>query len=220
MENIYVAINQIMKETPAIAKNKSSSQGYTYRGVDQVLNALQDLLSKYGVFIVPTVLEETRENRKTSKGGDVIYTIMKIKYTFYATDGSFVESVVVGEAMDSGDKSSNKCMSVAFKYACFQVLCIPTEETTQDPDDSCEKLVEKEKEYFCEECGAKFEAMTVTKDDGTTKVCDAKTCYDTSKAKNGKALCVECSKKHKINELEKELETKGVTKGINKVKEN
>ncbi|MFS0844210.1 MAG: ERF family protein [Roseburia hominis] len=30
--------------------------------------------------------------------------------------------------MDSGDKATNKAMSVAFKYACFQVFCIPTEE--------------------------------------------------------------------------------------------
>ena len=35
--------------------------------------------------------------------------------------------------MDSGDKASNKAMSAAFKYACFQTFCIPTEEM-QDPD--------------------------------------------------------------------------------------
>ena len=35
--------------------------------------------------------------------------------------------------MDSGDKASNKAMSSAFKYACFQVFCIATEEM-KDPD--------------------------------------------------------------------------------------
>ena len=35
--------------------------------------------------------------------------------------------------MDSGDKATNKAMSIAFKYACFQVFCIPTEEM-RDPD--------------------------------------------------------------------------------------
>ena len=40
--------------------------------------------------------------------------------------------------MDSGDKASNKCMSVAYKYSCFQILSIPTEETTADPDDETE----------------------------------------------------------------------------------
>lgn len=42
--------------------------------------------------------------------------------------------------MDSGDKVSNKCMSVAYKYACFQILSIPTEETCADPDDTNEPL--------------------------------------------------------------------------------
>ena len=35
--------------------------------------------------------------------------------------------------MDSGDKATTKAMAIAFKYACFQVFCIPTEEM-KDPD--------------------------------------------------------------------------------------
>ena len=56
-----------------------------------------------------------------------------MKYTFYANDGSSIISIVVGEGMDSADKSANKALSVAYKYACFQVFCIPTEEM-KDPD--------------------------------------------------------------------------------------
>lgn len=82
----------------------------------------------------------TREERVTNGGSKVLYEVLKVKYTFYAEDGTSVSAVVVGEAMDSGDKVSNKCMSVAYKYACFQVLSIPTEETTADPDDTNESL--------------------------------------------------------------------------------
>ena len=32
-----------------------------------------------------------------------------------------------GEAMDSGDKATNKAMSAAYKYACFKAFSIPTE---------------------------------------------------------------------------------------------
>jgi hypothetical protein len=32
-----------------------------------------------------------------------------------------------GEAMDSGDKATNKAMSAAYKYACMQAFSIPTE---------------------------------------------------------------------------------------------
>jgi hypothetical protein len=131
---IYQAINSIMNEMEAIEKGKKNSQqGFMYRGVDDVMNTLKPLLAKHKVFVVPKVLEETREERTTAKGGLLLYSVLKIEYSFYAEDGSCVSAVVIGEGMDSGDKASNKAMSVAFKYACFQVFCIPTEDMV-DPD--------------------------------------------------------------------------------------
>lgn len=131
---IYQAINSIMNDMEAIEKGKKNAQqGFMYRGVDDVMNTLKPLLAKHKVFVVPKVLEETREERTTAKGGLLLYSVLKIEYTFYAEDGSGVSAVVIGEGMDSGDKASNKAMSVAFKYACFQVFCIPTEDMV-DPD--------------------------------------------------------------------------------------
>ena len=134
-KTIYTAINNIMDEIGAITKSKKNNQGtgFMYRGVDDVMNALQPLLIKHGVFCVPEVLEHTREERVTKNGGNLIYSILKMKYTFYAADGSSVNTIVIGEGMDSGDKASNKALSIAFKYACFQLFCIPTEEM-KDPD--------------------------------------------------------------------------------------
>ena len=131
---IYGAISDIIAECPAIGKKeKNKQQGFMYRGVDVVMNVFQPLLAKHRVFVVPEVLEAQREERKTAKGGNLIYTVLRVRFTFYAEDGSSVSAVVQGEGMDSADKSSNKAMSVAFKYACFQVFCIPTEEM-KDPD--------------------------------------------------------------------------------------
>ena len=65
-------------------------------------------------------------------GTTLIYSILKIKYTMFAPDGSNVSCTVIGEGMDSGDKASNKAMSVAMKYAMFQLFFIPTEAV--DPD--------------------------------------------------------------------------------------
>lgn len=130
--NIYESINAIMQEVPAIGKDQvNKQQGFKFRGIDAVMNTLQPLLAKHKVFVVPQVLEQTREERQTSKGGTLLYSILKIKYTFYAEDGTFVEAITTGEGMDSGDKASNKAMAIAMKYAMFQVFCIPTED---DPD--------------------------------------------------------------------------------------
>lgn len=131
---IYKAIPCIMGEINAVGKNKKNSQqGFMYRGIDDVMNAINPALVKHNVFIVPEVMEQTREERKTAKGGSLVYSVCKMKFRFCADDGSCVEAVTVGEGMDSGDKATNKAMAVAFKYACFQVFCIPTEEM-KDPD--------------------------------------------------------------------------------------
>jgi len=132
--NIYQTIAAVMADMDSVGKNKKNLQGnFMYRGIDDVMNALNPAMVKNKLFVVPEVLEQLREYRQTNKGGNIIYSICKIKYTFYAEDGSNIEAIVVGEAFDSGDKATNKAMSVAFKYACFQVFCIPTEEM-QDPD--------------------------------------------------------------------------------------
>lgn len=134
MMNIYQSITKIMEEVPSIGKTqRNKTQGFMYRGIDDVMNALQPLLAKNKVFIVPEILEQMREERTTSKGGNLIYSICKIKYKFYAEDGSSVEAITIGEGMDSGDKATNKAMAIAMKYALFQVFCIPTDEM-KDPD--------------------------------------------------------------------------------------
>jgi hypothetical protein len=131
---IFKAISGVMAEVGAVKKDKvNQQQKFKFRGIDDVMNALHPAMIKNKIFVVPEVLEQVREERQTKSGGNLLFSICKIRYTFFATDGSSVEAVVIGEGMDSGDKATNKAMAVAFKYACFQVFCIPTEEM-KDPD--------------------------------------------------------------------------------------
>ena len=134
MSKIYAAINNVMAEVGAVGKSKKNShQGFMYRGVDDVMNALQPAFVKHKIFCVPEIVDQIREERQTQKGGNSTCAVCTIKYTFYAEDGSSVSATVIGEANDTSDKATNKAMSVAFKYACFQVFCIATEEMI-DPD--------------------------------------------------------------------------------------
>lgn len=131
---IYKAIPAVMADIGAIGKDsRNQQQGFMYRGIDAVMNALNPVLQRHGLFVVPEVLEQTREERQTSKGGNLLYSILKVRYTLCADDGSSVSAVVIGEGMDSGDKASNKALSAAYKYAMFQLFSIPTEEM-KDPD--------------------------------------------------------------------------------------
>lgn len=141
--NIYEAISATMADVGAIGKtNRNAQQGFMFRGIDAVMNALQPAMLKNHIFVVPEVVDQTREERTTSRGATLIYSILRMRFTFYAEDGSSVSAVVIGEGMDSGDKASNKAMSIAFKYACFQVFCIPTEEM-RDPDAECHEVKAK-----------------------------------------------------------------------------
>jgi hypothetical protein len=186
---IYKSIIGVMSEIGAIGKDKTNSQqGFKYRGVDDVMNALQPLLIKNGIFIIPEVVEQTREDKISSKGNALIYSICKVKFTFFADDSSSVTAVTIGEGMDSGDKATNKAMAIAFKYACFQVFCIPTEEM-KDADSESHEI--KPPEYNCEECGKAFNSFLYN---GRTY--DAKTAFEWSAKKNGgRSVCRECAKK-------------------------
>ena len=133
--NIFESISRCMEEIGAVGKDSvNKQQGFKYRGIDAVMNAINPALTNNHVFVVPEVLDQQRQERTTKGGTVLIYSICKIKFTFYAEDGSHIEAVTIGEGMDSGDKATNKAMAIAFKYACFQVFCIPTEEM-KDPDE-------------------------------------------------------------------------------------
>lgn len=133
-KKIYKAILGVMADVGHIGKDSfNTQQKYKFRGIDQIYNALQPAMIKNGVFAVPIVDREERTERTNDKGTVIFYSRLHVTYRFYADDESFVEASVIGEAMDTGDKATNKAMSAAYKYACFQVFCIPTEEM-KDPD--------------------------------------------------------------------------------------
>lgn len=128
---VYEAICNVMRDigTEGISKNRNNQQqGYKFRGIDDVYNALSAVLSKNALVILPRVLEHNQVERQTVKGNPLFYTFLKVEFKAVCSlDGSSETIVTVGEAMDSGDKSSNKAMSAAYKYACMQMFCIPTE---------------------------------------------------------------------------------------------
>lgn len=138
---IFGLIQKAMQKVGAIGKDSvNKQQGFKYRGIDAVYNALNPVMAELGLFICPEVIDHKREERRTMKEYNgqqkesvLLYSILTIRYTIFAPDGSFISCTVIGEGMDSGDKASNKAMSVAMKYAMFQLLMIPTEEMV-DPD--------------------------------------------------------------------------------------
>lgn len=135
---VYAAISAVAKEmaTTGISKDRrNQQQGFNFRGIDQVYNALAPALVNHGLLILPRITERSVTERTTQKGGVLFYVVVKAEFDFVSTeDGSIHTVTTYGEAMDSGDKATNKAMSIAYKYAAFQAFCIPTEETAIDAD--------------------------------------------------------------------------------------
>ena len=133
---IIKLLSAVMEDAGAVRKSeRNTHQNFNFRGIDAVVNAVSPALRKHGVVVLPTVNECIYETvvvgqNKTAMG----HIRLDVTYAFYAPDGSTVSARVSAESMDSGDKATAKAMSVAFRTALLQVLCLPTDDT--DPDAS------------------------------------------------------------------------------------
>lgn len=144
---VYEAINNVSNELLAGIKKDSVNQHhrFNFRGIDAVYNALAPALVKHKLVILPRMTERTVEERASARGGALFYVTVRAEFDFVSSeDGSKHTVTTYGEAMDSGDKATNKSMSIAYKYAAFQAFCIPTEETSIDPDAEVHEVVSKE----------------------------------------------------------------------------
>ena len=130
--HVYAAIAAVMLDLSheGIGKDRNNaSQGYKFRGVDDVYNALSSVLAKHQLCVLPHMLSREMSERTTSKGGTLFSVTVSADFDLVsALDGSQHRvGPFYGEAMDSGDKATNKAMSAAYKYMAFQTFCIPTE---------------------------------------------------------------------------------------------
>lgn len=158
-KKVYAAISAVARDMAEVGISKdreNRQQGFSFRGIDQVYNALAPMLAKHGLVILPRITERTVTERVTQKGGVLFYVVVKAEFDFVATeDGSMHTIVTYGEAMDSGDKATNKAMSIAYKYAAFQTFCIPTEQTAIDADAEVHHITPQAAEDALKEFGDK-----------------------------------------------------------------
>lgn len=134
---VYQAINKVQAALSKVGISKDSRnqvQNFNFRGIDAVYNTISPLLAENGLCILPRMLSRSCEERTNTKGTALFYVTVEAEFDLVSSeDGSKHTIKTFGEAMDSGDKATNKAMSAAYKYACFQAFAIPTE-GDNDPD--------------------------------------------------------------------------------------
>lgn len=131
------AIQKAISKEGIAKGRKNKEQGYSFRGIDEIYNALSSLLADHKLFIVPHFHDRELHERKTAKGSSM-WNVVVVGYfdLVSAEDGTkIVAGPFYGEANDTADKATNKAMSAAYKYMAMQVFCIPTE-GDNDADES------------------------------------------------------------------------------------
>lgn len=204
--SIYEAIPLITGAVAPIAKDrKGDGVQYKFRGIEDVYAVLNLLLARYGVSILPEVLDSKHEIAGTTKGGSNMYRHMsRVRFHLVDSYGVQVTADAEGEGMDTSDKSSAKAASTAYKAMAFQVFCIPTGEKI----DSEEESPEVEAKPAAKANGHHAQAAAPAHADPSVKLCmEIKEriikCPSVAEMVKLDTEIAEAHKKHSINDAQK-----------------
>ena len=136
-DHIFAVLPKIAAAIGAIGKNRRTTGGalYNFRGIDAVVNKVGPIFAAHGVFLRAEILSAEYEQHKSRAGGELFSARLHLRYHFVAGDGSQVWTEAIGTGWDSGDKATNKALSIAYKYAVCQALSIPVEPGELDDAD-------------------------------------------------------------------------------------
>lgn len=131
--NVFDAFSKVMGAVQGIRKGeRNQAQGFNFRGIDTVMNAVGPALREHGVIIVPDAKSIETERYQTAKGAVMQGVIVQMRYTVIGPEGDSFTGSAYGQASDSGDKAVTKAESVAYRTFLLQALTVPTDEP--DPD--------------------------------------------------------------------------------------
>jgi hypothetical protein len=128
-------IARVLAEVGPVVKSQTNThQNYNFRGIDQVVNAVNAAFKKHRIFPTSKIEFFQVRDAMTTANKPTREATLRVTYRFTAPDGSYVETEVPGEALDTSDKTTPKAMSVALRIALLQMLLLPTDEPTTDHD--------------------------------------------------------------------------------------
>lgn len=135
VSSVAVAFAAVMAEVQSVGKDgTNTTQNYSFRGIDGVMNAVGPALRKHGVIITPRLLASNYRDVEVGRNRTLMREVtVEVEYTIRGPLGDVIVGSAPGEAMDSGDKGTAKAMSVAYRTFLLQALTIPTHQP--DPDE-------------------------------------------------------------------------------------
>jgi hypothetical protein len=207
----------VMEKVGYLKKDKQLEGGgrYMYLSEEKVTAELHAAFVECGLLVAPVGMELVENREDMTKAGNALHnTRIKARYRFIdPEDNSALDVEVFGEGSDSGDKTMNKCMTGAYKYALRQTFMIstgddPDKEPSQESVKSTltDKVHEKREEaeaatgLLCDRCGKEITSYTSK----ANKTYTAQQVADYAKRDYGRQLCKPCGFKERDERAQQE----------------
>ena len=102
--------------------------GYSFRTIDDVVNACSGPMARNGLVIIPAISETKSEswNDKWRK------EYARYRFRLMHVSGEWIETEMVAQALDNGDKALGKATSYALKEMLCRMFLIPTGDDTEN----------------------------------------------------------------------------------------
>lgn len=131
---IHKKIVQVLRGVAAVQK-KRAANGFKFRSIDDVLEALHPEIESAGIYIYPSKVRNYELTGRTSKSGNPVMQCNFVQefQVVDADSGDAIAIEVVAEGVDAtaGDKATEIARSYAFKAALSQLFFIVCKEIEQ-----------------------------------------------------------------------------------------
>lgn len=126
---VLKAINTIRKSILSMGgiqkTRENETMHYMYASFEDFNNAISPLLAEHDLLFFGSIESSSVSEYLTKKKDITFKAVVHVRYTWFSVkDGSFFESIVVGEANDSTDKASQKALTIALKSLFRQTFSI------------------------------------------------------------------------------------------------
>ena len=135
--NVVEAWLRVLRDMPAIGKDKKMTQGegYMYRSIEQFTAHAALLFAKHGVIVMPMGEEIEYIHVGDTRNGAAIWEARgKWSWLIYGPGGpsDVIHAASFGQGRDTSDKAAQKAATSAFKYLLMPALMIS--DSKDDPD--------------------------------------------------------------------------------------
>lgn len=132
-EQVYSAWTAALEQVRAVPKGDvNQGEGFKYRSIDAVMNAVHGALAAHGLAIIPEAAAQHRTDVQSRRGAAGAHLVMEVTFRVIHASGESFTAQVVGEATDYQGRCTSKAYTMALKTFLLQALCIPL--VGEDPD--------------------------------------------------------------------------------------